>query len=229
MEKVTKQDLLKLSRKEIEAFYSQAEFYGTFDTNIPVKNRNLFCGKITNILSNNVEGDLCPKSIFVPVKFAHNIKPGKCMFFCSVDIKILRSDKHFIKYYIQGIEKEEEREEEGEEERDFMYNMKLQNHYFIGLFTENKDGSFTVRDIRRSDFSELIYKNGKAQQPFVYHPKKRSLLQDGKYYKFMWQFNGHPSEYTYLFKVDEKKQFKEIKPSDLVNIIHCDIMKYPPQ
>ena len=54
-------------------------------------------------------------------------------------------------------------------ESKFRYNLKLKDDKFVGLFTENKDGSFTIRDIRRSDFSKLILQNGKEQAPIVYH------------------------------------------------------------
>lgn len=57
------------------------------------------------------------------------------------------------------------------EEASFKRNLKLPNNLFVGQFTQNKNGSFPISDIRRSDFSKLILQNGKEQQTIVHHPK----------------------------------------------------------
>ena len=110
-------------------------------------------------------------------------------------------------------------------ESKFRYNLKLKNDKFVGLFTENKDGSFTIRDIRRSDFSKLILQNGKEQAPIVYHPHLFKP-KDGIYYEFSWILNGEKENYVYLFKVDETQTFLEVTPRNLVQRLHDDIMNY---
>lgn len=112
-------------------------------------------------------------------------------------------------------------------ENKFRYNLKLKDDRFVGLFTENKDGSFAIRDIRRSDFSKLILQNGKEQAPIVFYPHL-SKPKDGVYYEFSWILNGERENYVYLFKVDETQPLKEVTPKNLIQRLHDDIMNYPP-
>ena len=78
---------------------------------------------------------------------------------------------------------------------------------FVGLFTENKDGSFTIRDIRRSDFFKTYSTEWQRASPIIYHPHLFKP-KDGIYYEFSWILNGEKENYVYLFKVDETQSFQ---------------------
>lgn len=66
-------------------------------------------------------------------------------------------------------------------ESTFRYNLKLKDDKFVGQFTENKDGSFTIRDIRRSDFRNLYYRTVKSRHLLytilICLSQKRSILR----------------------------------------------------
>lgn len=225
----SKYDLLKASDEEINHFFREVKFTGVFDKDIPEEHRDRFCGKVTNIAMDGEQNNLCPPYLYVPNKYSTYVNMGFCEFACFVNTYLLRSEKRAYRLQIAKIQNtliKEVKSFDSNEERVFRRNLKLRNNLFIGQFVQNKDGSFTIKDIRRSDFSKLILQNGKEQQPIVYHPKNKKPI-DGKYYEFSWILNGaRKEEYVYLFKVDETKLYKEISEYDIVNKLHDSIMDY---
>ena len=226
----SKYELLRATDAEIKQFFRDVKFMGVFDYYIPNEHKELFCGKITNITIDGETNSLCPQSLYVPQKYSSYVKKGNCEFSCSVILSLLRGAKHTYKLqiiHISNVEVKEIKSFDIREETFFKRNLRLRNNLFIGLFTENVDGSFTIRDIRRSDFSKLILQNGKDQQPIVYHPKRKKP-EDGKYYEFSWVLNGaNKEEYVYHFKVDESKPIQEISAFELIKRLKDDIMGYP--
>lgn len=228
MEIRKKSDLYYASDEEIEAFFKSTIFKGQYSELPQEREDKRFCGKIEHITINGMINDLCPTSLYVPAKFSSFVKPGHSEFNAILNLKALKEERHLYKLIITRIKNAEQvivkRDKQAESK--FRYNLKLKDDKFVGLFTENKDGSFTIRDIRRSDFSKLILQNGKEQAPIVYHPHLFKP-KDGIYYEFSWILNGEKDNYVYLFKVDETQSFQEVTPRNLVQRLHDDIMNYP--
>lgn len=223
-----KSDLYNASIEEIQAFFKSVIFKGQYKEFPPEREDKRFCGKIKHITINGETNDLCPTSIFVPEKFSQFVKPGLCEFNALPNINVLKEERHQYKLFITRVKNIVQKivRRDRKAESTFRYNLKLKDDKFVGQFTENKDGSFTIRDIRRSDFSKLILQNGKEQSPIVYHPHLFKP-KNGKYYEFSWILNGEKENYVYLFKVDETKSFQEVTPRNLVQRLHDDIMNYP--
>ena len=223
-----KSDLYNASIEEIQAFFKSVIFKGQYKEFPPEREDKRFCGKIEHITINGETNDLCPTSIFVPEKFSRFVKPGLCEFNALPNINVLKEERHQYKLFITRVKNIVQKivRRDRKAESTFRYNLKLKDDKFVGQFTENKDGSFTIRDIRRSDFSKLILQNGKEQSPIVYHPHLFKP-KNGKYYEFSWILNGEKENYVYLFKVDETKSFQEVTPRNLVQRLHDDIMNYP--
>lgn len=223
-----KSDLYNASIEEIQAFFKSVIFKGQYKEFPPEREDKRFCGKIEHITINGETNDLCPTSIFVPEKFSRFVKPGLCEFNVLPNINVLKEERHQYKLFITRVKNIVQKivRRDRKAESTFRYNLKLKDDKFVGQFTENKDGSFTIRDIRRSDFSKLILQNGKEQSPIVYHPHLFKP-KNGKYYEFSWILNGEKENYVYLFKVDETKSFQEVTPRNLVQRLHDDIMNYP--
>lgn len=223
-----KSDLYNASIEEIQAFFKSVIFKGQYKEFPPEREDKRFCGKIEHITINGETNDLCPTSIFVPEKFSQFVKPGLCEFNALPNINVLKEERHQYKLFITRVKNIVQKivRRDRKAESTFRYNLKLKDDKFVGQFTENKDGSFTIRDIRRSDFSKLILQNGKEQSPIVYHPHLFKP-KNGKYYEFSWILNGEKENYVYLFKVDETKSFQEVTPRNLVQRLHDDIMNYP--
>lgn len=223
-----KSDLYNASIEEIQAFFKSVIFKGQYKEFPPEREDKRFCGKIEHITINGETNDLCPTSIFVPEKFSQFVKPGLCEFNALPNINVLKEERHQYKLFITRVKNIVQKivRRDRKAESTFRYNLKLKDEKFVGQFTENKDGSFTIRDIRRSDFSKLILQNGKEQSPIVYHPHLFKP-KNGTYYEFSWILNGEKENYVYLFKVDETKSFQEVTPRNLVQRLHDDIMNYP--
>ena len=223
-----KSDLYNASIEEIQAFFKSVIFKGQYKEIPPEREDKRFCGKIEHITINGETNDLCPTSIFVPEKFSQFVKPGLCEFNALPNINVLKEERHQYKLFITRVKNIVQKivRRDRKAESTFRYNLKLKDDKFVGQFTENKDGSFTIRDIRRSDFSKLILQNGKEQSPIIYHPHLFKP-KNGKYYEFSWILNGEKENYVYLFKVDETKSFQEVTPRNLVQRLHDDIMNYP--
>ena len=221
-------ELTKATDEEIDEFFKEAVFMGIFDTNIPDKYKGKFCGEFTDISINGEINGLCPKSLFVPQKYKAYVKAKICQFYCVLNKEAFRNKNQYrlLVLKVVALRQKEVNSFDTKEEAIFKHNLKLQDNRFVGQFTRNSDGSFAIRDIRRSDFSKLILQNGKEQNPIVYHPKTHKPT-DGKYYEFTWVLNGVRENYEYLFKVDELKPFIEITPHELVNRLYKDIMSYP--
>ena len=223
-----KSDLYNASIEEIQAFFKSVIFKGQYKEFPPEREDKRFCGKIEHITINGETNDLCPTSVFVPEKFSQFVKPGLCEFNALPNINVLKEERHQYKLFITRVKNIVQKivRRDRKAESTFRYNLKLKDDKFVGQFTENKDGSFTIRDIRRSDFSKLILQNGKEQSPIVYHPHLFKP-KNGKYYEFSWILNGEKENYVYLFKVDETMSFQEVTPRNLVQRLHDDIMNYP--
>lgn len=223
-----RKQLQNASDEEIEVFFKSIVFRGQYSEFPPEHEDNRFCGKIEHITINGITNDLCPNSLYVLTKFSKFVKSGLCEFNAQPVIKILHGERHQYKLIItrvKNVAQKTVRRDKKAESR-FRYNLKLKDDKFVGQFTENKDGSFTIRDIRRSDFSKLILQNDKEQAPIVYHPHLFKP-KDGKYYEFSWILNGEKENYVYLFKVDETQAFQEVTPKNLIKRLHDDIMNYP--
>lgn len=108
-----------------------------------------------------------------------------------------------------------------------MRNLKLTDNRFIGQFTLNSDGSYTIRDIRRSDFSSLVLPNGKRQNPILFHPQKSSPINDKQYYEFNWTLKAVRDNYNYIFGVNTNKPFYKVSAQQVVEKIHQAILNYP--
>lgn len=223
-----RKQLQNASNEEIEAFFRRIVFRGQYSEFPPEHEDDRFCGKIGHITINGMTNDLCPDNLYVPTKFSQYVKPGLCEFNALPIIKVLNGEHHQYKLIITRVKSIAQKlvRRDRKAESIFRYNLKLKDDKFVGLFTENKDGSFTIRDIRRSDFSKLILQNGKEQAPIVYHPNLFKP-KDGIYYEFSWILNGEKENYVYLFKVDETQAFQEVTPKNLVRRLHDDIMNYP--
>ncbi len=221
-----KKQLLNATDEEIKEFFKDSIFRGSFITS---NDDNVFCGKLENITLNGTINDLCPSILYVPTKFARYVKEGLCEFVAVLNLSAFKTGRHPYKLIITNIHAVEQSNvvRDTQAENRFRYNLKLKDDKFIGQFTENKDGSFTIRDIRRSDFSKLILQNGKEQAPILYHPQLFKP-KNGIYYEFSWVLNGQKDNYVYLFKVDESKPFQEVFPKNLIQRLHDDIMNYPP-
>lgn len=219
---------------EIFRFFESAVFRGQFTESIPPQHRDTFCGQVTDITINGESNSLCPSNIFVPkrigrIEVTKFLKEGSCEFIASVNPRDLHDKKKYRLYIsrITNIVLSEVEHFDKKEEGIFRRNLKLKNNQFIGQFTKNKDSSFTIRDIRRSDFSKLILQNGEDQKPIVFHPKIMRPT-DEKYYEFSWVLNrAKKDDYVYMFKVDESKPFTEITSKILIEKLHDDIMSYP--
>lgn len=229
-----KAQLYKETDDEIIRFFESAVFRGQFTESIPPQHRDTFCGQVTDITINGESNSLCPSNIFVPKKIGRIevtkfLKEGSCEFIASVNPRDLRDKKKYRLYIsrITNIVLPEVEHFDKKEEEIFRRNLKLKDNQFIGQFTKNKDSSFTIRDIRRSDFSKLILQNGEDQKPIVFHPKIMKPT-DEKYYEFSWVLNrAKKDDYVYMFKVDESKPFTEITSKILIEKLHNDIMSYP--
>ena len=226
----SRKDLFNSEDGIIEQFFKETIFRGEFQllTDEEKSSCNWACGKVINISINGQINDLCPKSVLVPKWVNSNVTSGPCEFSAIVDPKALHAEKPIYKLLIKSIKSITiiVPNHNDKEEQLFRRNLKLRNNRFVGQFLINSDGSVTICDIRRTDFSKLILQNGKEQSPIVYLPKLFKPIS-GRYYEFAWILIASRDNYVYLFKVDESQPFKEVTPQDLVKRLHDDIMDYP--
>lgn len=232
MEKITSlQQLYKTPISELLSYFKTFKFKGRI-TELSEYNDSpqlsWACGKIEDI---NIDGEanfLCPKSLYIPEKFKVYVKKGPCEFTAAPDARNLNNDKPIYKLIIHNIKNisEIKKSRNQHEEAEFRRNLRMKDSLFVGLFTQNSDGSYAIRDIRRSDFSKVILQTGKQQPPIVYHPHGFKPI-DGRYYEFTWILNSQREGYIYNFIVDESKPLKVIEPKDLIQRLHNDILNYP--
>ena len=215
--------------REIQEFFREVVFQGVYrKASQDEKTRlNWICGVIENVSLNGRFSDLCPRSQVVPEKFGARIDEGLCEFTAAVDMRALR-ERGKYQLLVQTVRsvKVERMVRDVESESRFCRNLKLKDKKFIGQFQEQGEGSFTINDIRRSDFSKLILQNGKPQPPIEYKPSVFTP-NPGKYYEFSWVLQDTGGGYSYTFGVDESAGLVEITPHEVVNRLYGDIMDYP--
>lgn len=240
-----KYSMLKASDDDIREFFTLTVFEGVFSKDIKSSNTGFFKGHIHSIKINGVPSNVLGAYINVPIT-ANEIPEGNCTFKCRVKEEI-RLSQNRINFSLSSktLRSTEPRgntrpfnqdtrsmllrtnhRTERAEEKLLKRNLKLKNDLFVGRFIENKDGSFKIDDIRRTDFSKLILQNGKSQSAIVYHPKIERPVS-GKYYEFRWILNKViPEEYIYLFKVDETYSLKEVDARGVILRLYSSIMNY---
>lgn len=103
MEIRKKSDLYYASDEEIEAFFKGTVLRGQYSELPPKHEDKRFCGKIEHITINGMANDLCPNSLYVPVKFCHFVKPGLCEFYAIPNINALKEERRQYKLIITRI------------------------------------------------------------------------------------------------------------------------------
>lgn len=240
-----KYQMIKASDDEIREFFADTIFEGIFSTEVKNIHAEYFKGHIHSIKIKGIPTNVIGSYINVPIS-ANDIPEGTCSFKCRVKDEVRKSPsqinfslspKSLRSTISAGNLKSSNygtgstfvsitRRTESDEVRLLKRNLKLKNDLFVGRFIENKDGSFKIEDIRRTDFSKLILQNGKAQAAIVYHPKKEKPVS-GKYYEFRWiLYKVIPDEYIYFFKVDESYSLKEVDARNLISRLNSSIMNY---
>lgn len=232
-----KAQLSKAPKEEVVDFFKHTVFEGVFSSELKSKRQDRYRGHVHSIKINGVPTSILGTFINVPTNM-NRVQEGACTFMCTPSygednmlyINLVKIQNEVISIAPRSSEYTKSTQsrvrQDTSEDRDLKKYLKLPNHNFIGLFTQNKDGSFTIRDIRRTDFSKLILQNGKEQGSFVYHPKFQKP-KSGKYYEFTWILNGADYDtFTYNFKVDDHVQLKEVNARDIVGRLHDGIMNY---
>ena len=239
----------------INTFFSRKWFLGVFvpneESNVTF-DRSEYCGVIENITYNGKKVNKFPYFIRVPKRFQDEVHKGMVRFKCVVNAsKSIETGRWWLTFKefvnpnngaFQPISKTPIKRpttiqrKATEDEKDMMRKLKLQNDRFgqftkypfrlIGDFTQNVDGSFTIRDIRRPDFSKLIMPNGESQSVIIFHPKELRPV-DGKYYEFSWVLTKVHEDFKFSFKVDESAPLTEITPKELIKRLNKDISNYP--
>ncbi len=218
----TKQDLRNATDEEITSFFQNAHCIGYFDTDIPKENQVSYCGKLTNITINGEGSNLCPPFLYVPKSLSAFATVGLCEFKCSLNLNRFRGELHqyrLMVYRIMSVKIKDVKSVSDKKEVEEMDNLRLQDKFFIGQFFKNKNGSYTIKDIRRSNFSKLNLQNGKQLPPLLFDAKALSF-EDGVYYKFSWILKEVRDNFTYLFAVDISKPFERLTPRSLVDILN---------
>ena len=218
----TKQDLRNATNEEITSFFQNAHCIGYFDTDIPKENQVSYCGKLTNITINGEGSNLCPPFLYVPKSLSAFATVGLCEFKCSLNLNRFRGELHqyrLMVYRIKSVKIKDVKSVSDKKEVEEMDNLRLQDKFFIGQFFKNKNGSYTIKDIRRSNFSKLNLQNGKQLPPLLFDAKALSF-EDGVYYKFSWILKEVRDNFTYLFAVDISKPFERLTPRSLVDILN---------
>ena len=218
----TKQDLRNATNEEITSFFQNARCMGYFDTDIPKENQDNFCGKLTNITINGENSNLCPSFLYVPNSVSAFAKIGLCEFKCSLNLNKFRGELHQYRltvYKIMSVKIKDVKSVGGKTEAEEMDNLRLQDKFFIGQFFRNKNDSYTIKDIRRSNFSKLTLQNKRQLPPLLFDPKGLTF-EDGAYYKFSWILKEIRDNFTYLFAVDISKPFEKLTPRGLVDILN---------
>lgn len=220
----TKQDLINATDEEITSFFQNARCMGYFDTDIPKENQDNFCGKLTNITINGEDSNLCPSFLYVPNSVSAFAKIGLCEFKCSLNLYKFRGELHQYRltvYRIMSVKIKDVKSVRGKTEAEEMDNLRLNDKYFIGQFFRNKNGSYTIKDIRRSNFSKLTLQNKRQLPPLLFDPKGLTF-EDGAYYKFSWILKEIRDNFTYLFAVDINKPFEKLTPRGLIDILNAN-------
>lgn len=237
--------MIQATDEEIRDFFAETIFEGIFSKEIKGSNSEYFKGHIHSIKVNGVPNNVLGSYINVPIS-ANDIPEGPCTFKCRVKEEIRKSSSQInfslspktlrftsntgnLRQLYSGSGTSlvnRTHRLESDEVKLLKRNLKLKNDLFVGRFIENKDGSFKIEDIRRTDFSKLILQNGKAQAAIVYHPKIEKPIS-GKYYEFRWILNkAIHEEYVYFFKVDESFSLKEVDARNLISRLNSSIMNY---
>ena len=234
-------DLIQLnaaSVSEVNEFFSVVTFTGKFTRYVHNKKyQDSYKGSFIDIKIGGEIKDFCPKWLDVP-KTSPRLKAGllysfKCSFnkqqFMStkrISLSVLGNSIKLEKLQFQPLKLEQYttkiNNKENNKDVDLVKkNLKLRDNCFVGHFKMNLNGSCTITDIRRTDFSKLILQDGKTISQILFMPKILNNIDDNTYYQFNWHLKSVDHEnHKYLFAINEALGIEKVSPESVIQRLH---------
>ena len=227
------EDLKNLTKEEINTFFSNTEFTGTFTKEIKSKHTSRFCGSMNNIRMNNRRNHLCPGYINVPSHF--NLAEGSYRFKLMINdsffenhnpyfpsivyesITIINKDiDQNTKINLLGLSIEERT-------RDLHLRWGVDSNDIIAYYREDGDESY-VENIRKLNFAQLgFYPGDERKRPIVLKmPFKIRGIQSNQFYQFKWKLADSYDTSPFQIHIDFSTQPKQIDPESFINTLFDD-------
>lgn len=110
-----------------------------------------------------------------------------------------------------------------EEEEKVKRRLRLENNLFIGQFAPQKEGWYTITDIRNTDFTKIEDKERGVKNLSISFKSDKPFNRFA-YYKFTWVLlKTDPLK----FGIDLREEIIPIYPKDIVSSLYEAIMRYP--
>lgn len=104
--------------------------------------------------------------------------------------------------------------------------LRLDDNFFIGQFSPQKGGRYSITDIRNSDFTKIEDKErGVKNLSISFKANDKETFRKYSYYKFTWALlKTDPLK----FDIDRRQKIIHVCPKDIVENLYNGIMRYPP-
>ncbi|WP_285827064.1 hypothetical protein [Bacteroides acidifaciens] len=238
--------MLKASDEDICAFFDETIFEGVFSKEVRSNYTESFKGHIHSIKVNGVSTNVIGTYVNVPIS-ANDIPEGPCTFKCRLKENVRKSPSQ-INFYLaprtlrvnnknfryRDNSKIEEAKNTSHNQGSIAFSPEeesISNYWqlgkskrFIGLFEQNVDKTgYIISDIRRpEDFTKVDNKlTIEVDNRYVHIPKNNA------YYSFQWLLLEYDPERP-KFGVQRWGGFYPIKERNVVEMLHNQIMAYPP-
>ena len=238
--------MLKASDEDIRVFFDETIFEGIFSREIKSNYANSFKGHIHSIKVNGVLTNVIGTYVNVPIS-ANDIPEGPCTFKCRLKENVRKSPSQInfylaprtLRVYNKNLTSSENSKikaaknsshnqgpvEFSPEEKSISNDWQLgKSKRFIGLFEQNADKTgYIISDIRRpDDFTKVDNKlTIEVDNRYVNIPNNNA------YYSFQWLLLEYDPDRS-KFGVQRWGGFYPIKERNVVELLHNQIMAYPP-
>lgn len=241
-----KYQMIKASDEEICEFFMETIFEGVFSREIKSDYTEYYKGHIHSITINGVPNNVLGAYVNVPIS-ANDIPEGTCTFKCRLKENVRKSPSqinfNLAPRTLRGNYKSSTYSENskianaktfGHNQRPIMFspeekiladNWQLGNSKrFIGLFERNSDKTgYVISDIRRPDDFTKVDNHLTIEVDNRYV----DIPIDNAYYSFQWLLLEYdPNRPT--FGVQHGSTFYQIREKKVVELLHNQIMAYPP-
>jgi hypothetical protein len=222
--------LSKATDEEIETFFENTVFHGTYSSEIKSKHTDYYKGSVSDITLEGRLTKLCPAFLNVPIN-SNDIEEGPCEFKVRLNLEAFREEKSRYIVNLRGNTLQRSYNEveiiapKDSTDQELFEWWGVEDTQFIGYYHHDDESDVNiVDDIRKVNFDHIpFYPGDKDKKPIrLSFPFDLWGLKKDNYYLFNWKLSHRNKYNPYEILIDLDKKPKKIDPKWFIDTLFDD-------